>query len=248
MCDVTIAVAGDGEETKIDAHSHDQHDPQPEARDRLTEKSKGHANHIKEAVPLDGREDANRDGKDKSPKQRKEDESTRCRYPLENETERGLFIPDGFPEIALEGSFQKEKILDWDGPIQAEFFPDGGTVCLRGVRANHDTHWISCEARDDKDGNGNANDDDNRMKESPGQVAGHRSKKRGRLCFNPPLSPFQLFLSQSGSVEIDILVGTRFPNESLVDTVDVSLVKEISKWRIIIHQAKEPAQVIFMLF
>jgi hypothetical protein len=65
---------------------------------------------------------------------------------LDNETERGLFIPDGFPEIALEGPLQKEKILDRDGSIQAEFFPEGGAVCLRGVRADHDAHWISREA------------------------------------------------------------------------------------------------------
>jgi len=130
MCDVPIAIPGDGEETKIDTHGHDQHDPQPEAGDRLAKKSKGHANHVKEAVPLDGGKDANRNGKDKSPKQRKEDEAARCRYPLENEAEGRLFIPDRFPEIALEGSFQKEKILDGDGSIQTEFFPDGGTVCL----------------------------------------------------------------------------------------------------------------------
>jgi len=64
---------------------------------------------------------------------------------LYNETKRGLFIPDRFPEITLEGSFHEEKILNWDGPIQTQFFPDSGAVCLRGVRADHDTHRISCE-------------------------------------------------------------------------------------------------------
>jgi hypothetical protein len=168
VCDVPIAIPGDGEETKIDTHGHDQHDPQPEAGDRLTKKIEGHANQIKEAVPLDGGEDANRDGKDESPKQSKKEEATRCRDPLDNETEGRLFIPDRFPEIALEGSFQKEKVLDWDGSIQPQFFPDGGAVCLRGIGANHDAHRISCEARDDKDRHGNANNDDNRMKKSPG--------------------------------------------------------------------------------
>jgi hypothetical protein len=128
--DISASIPGDGEETKIDTNGHDQHDPQPEARDRLTEKSEGHPNQIKKAVPLDGREDANRDRKDKSPKQSKEDEATRRRYPLENETEGWLFIPDRFPEIALEGFFQKEKILDWDGSIQTELFPDDGAVCV----------------------------------------------------------------------------------------------------------------------
>src|SRR4030042_2720034 len=189
VCDVPIAIPGDGEETKIDTHGHDQHDPQPEARDRLTEKIEGHANQIKDAVPLDGGEDANRDGKDESPKQRKEDEATRCRYPLENETEGWLFIPDRFPEIALEGSFQKEKILDWDGPIQTEFFPDDCAICIRSIRADHDAHRISREARDDKNRHGNANKDDNRMKESPGQVTGHRNKKKEGGLEPPPL-PF----------------------------------------------------------
>jgi hypothetical protein len=157
----------------------------------LTEKSEGHPNQIKEAVPLDGGEDANRDRKDKGPKQSKEDEATRRRYPLENEAEGWLFIPDRFPEIALEGFFQKEKILDWDGSIQTELFPDDGAVCTRGVRTHHDTYRISCEARDDKNRNGNANDDDNRMKESPGQVTGHRNKKR-EVGFEPPSFPFPI--------------------------------------------------------
>ena len=173
--------AVDRHPAEVHGEDEDQEDAEPERGHALARERERHRSGVQEGAPPHRGQDAERQRDEDRQHDGGDRERGRRREALEDQRQRGLAVPEGAPEVALDGPRQEVPVLLRQRPVE----PEGGAhdlvVRLRALRPHVERRGIAREMDDEEDGEGDADQDRDRPGESLTEVRDHaRAVERER--------------------------------------------------------------------
>ena len=126
-----------------------QHDPQPEAGQRLAEERDDLGGGVHAAAFRDRRQHPYGQGENGADEQRETGELQRGGQALRNQGHGGLaLVLEGLAEIALEGLLDEDDVLRGDRLVEAPVLLEALVVLARRFDRQHDVERVAAEARE----------------------------------------------------------------------------------------------------
>ena len=149
---------------KGNGKNQNQHDPQPEYRRGLPEKSSGHSDMVEDGVPFDGGDDPNGNGDEQGQNQSRDGELNGGRHPLQDQIKGRLAVAKRLAEIPMEGALEKPPVLHDHRIGESHLLAELGHLFRRRIHGHQERGRVAGQVENDEDDQGNADQNEDRVK------------------------------------------------------------------------------------
>src|SRR2546422_5466113 len=168
-----VTGSGGRQPSEPDREHEDQHEPEPEARDREAEQGDALRDVVPPAVHLHRRDDAGRNADDQGDERGGETQSQRVGQPLEVELADREPIVEGFAELPLEGVLHEGHVLHGPRAGESPLLPDPVEIFRARAGFRHERHRVPREPDDEKDRRAQNEERDEAVEDAPDDELQH---------------------------------------------------------------------------
>src|SRR2546426_2857446 len=167
------AVARGRERPEPHGEDDDEHDAEPEDRQRLSADGERGTEVVDERVALEGGQDAERQRDEQGHDEAGQRQIDRRGHALEDQAERRRVGVPRCAEVPLDGVARELPVLEPDRLVEPQELPVALELRVAGVLGQEEEHGVAEDVQDDEGEDRDADDDDDQLDELTGDVATH---------------------------------------------------------------------------